>query len=246
MAKTITFGQALDLIRSHVSPKYEDGFAASICNIATAKAWEVYDFRETLADLPPFYPTPGGQYHGAPAVVIPSDFMGLREAYLVYLASNPPRYQPLPIVKFLKDTGVESIPRDICYDPKLCSFKLFPRVTQSVGAPQWIVTGTYKRKPPRVTAENYNTTLLPFDDMYLYNFLEVMKWAAFNLSGDPRAGEIAADKNGNYRATGQCAKAIAALADMAANEGLELGDPAIAPAEGLVGNGNYLFSQWYL
>jgi len=149
----------------------------------------------------------------------------------------------MAIVKFLDDTGVLGIPRDICYDPKSCSFKIFPRVAYNVGSPSWLITGIYKTKPPRVTAANYNTTLLPFDDMYFYNFLEVLRWAAWEMSGNPRAGEIATDKNGNYRASGQIAKAIGALSDMAANEGLELGDPAIAPSEALVGN-TYANGYW--
>jgi hypothetical protein len=68
--------------------------------------------------------------------------------------------------------------------------------------------------------------------------LESLKWAALNLAGDPRAGEVGYEM-GATKFTGQMGKMMAAIDDMAGKEGLELGDQVIRPAEPLIGASSY-------
>jgi hypothetical protein len=234
MARTYTHGDAMDMIRRHVTASNEDNYAAEICNAADRKMWMAFDWRESIANLPPFYLVPLEQDHGFPAVAVPKDFWGLRTAYLLQFTSNPtPQVWPLSIIRDLLETDVISMPKSIGYNESNNSFRVFPRVPKNIGAPEWMVNGTYKIRLPKLTAGTFAGTVLPFADDYFMNYCEVLKWAAYEYSGDTRAGGVQAQKDGGVVFTGQLAKAYEATVEMAMNEGLELGDPVIAPAEPL-------------
>lgn len=164
--------------------------------------------------------------------------MGLREARLLRASTVPPFRQPLQIIKDLELTHVRYIPHAINFIPASKAFRVYPRVPENIGSPDYMVEGEYKIKPAKITAANLANTLLPFDDIYFQVWVEVMKWQAFVLDNDPRAGAITV-ANGQTTYTGQAAVAQQKLEEMASNEGLELGDPVIAPAEPLVTNGPY-------
>jgi hypothetical protein len=74
--------------------------------------------------------------------------------------------------------------------------------------------------------------------MYFNAWVETMKFHGMNIAGDPRAGEMQS-ANGQTNYTGQLAKAHFFIDQMAKAEGLELGDPVIAPNEPLVSGGPY-------
>lgn len=242
MGQTYTYRDAINLIRRHISAVNEDDYAAEIVNAANRKIWMAYDWRETIEKLPPFWIIPNEQDHGAPMVSIPTDFMGIRLAYLTQLSQNPPSERPLQPVRDLRVTQNRDYPRDICYNPESNSFRLFPRVPDNLGAPDWIVHGTYKKVVPKYNSSDFAGATLLFDDMYFMNYLEVLKWAGWKLAGDTRAGQVQAGPTGVQIFTGQAAEAQAAMEEMAKNEGLELSDPVIAPLEPLAGSGD--FSLW--
>jgi hypothetical protein len=98
-----------------------------------------------------------------------------------------------------------------------------------------LIEGTYKKRPTKVTSANVISTLIPWDDIYLNVFLAALRWAAWNTSGDQRAGQTTV-QNGLIVHTGQLAEMNAQIDWMAQQEGLNLGDPTIAPAESLIGN----------
>lgn len=245
MAKTITWGEILNMAAPHVPRPIEAERGSKICNIATDFIWRQYDWRESLSDLPPFYLTPLTQDHGAPAVTIPSDFLGLREATLMHIFAAPTNNKwDLKVTKDLKDTQVVQLPHAIAFRPHRRVwgtststsgvFRVFPRVPENVGCPEWCINGTYKTRTTALTPANYTDTVIPFDDMYLMELSQVVRWVMMDLAGDPRAGTLSYQGNTVTNAQGEAAKAALAVKNMANAEGLELGDPVIAPREPLV------------
>jgi len=237
MAITLRYSDALSVVSKRYPKALEDNFAAIACNIYAAEAWMKYDFRTTLKTLPPFYLIPNEQDHGAPSTIVPSDFLGLRETYFTRLAGNPgaPNQQvtlvrtPINVVKDLGLTEIRGIPRDICYQPSAASssgsgtFRIFPRVPINFGSPQYMIEGTYKFRPTKITAATLDT-LLPFDDMFFQGAVAGLSWAMSFLTQDAKATFDA------YSVFAQ------ELEKQASNEGLELGDNAIHPEEPLVGS----------
>lgn len=230
---TYTYGDVLSIAGKVTTRPVEDAHAQFIANAANNLIWMRYDWRETIATLPPFFLIPDEQDHGAPQVSIPTDFFGLRTAWIQRNLSAPPTRIRLAIIKNLEVTHVRSLPNAITYNSAADAFRVFPRVPPNIGSPDYMVCGEYKIRPTKVTATTLATTTLPFDDVYFQVWVDVMKWAILNFGGDPRAGEVSV-QNGQTIYTGQLARAIAAIDEMATHEGLELGDPVIAPAEPLI------------
>ena len=235
---TFTFEQALAVAGRKISRSTVDDFGATAANFAQNYIWDKYDWRWSLATLPPFYVVPNEQDHGAPAVVIPPDFYGLRTAYLIRSDNTPPFRMPLKIIKDLEETHIRYLPHAIWYQPDKRAFRIMPRLPDNIGSPMYFVNGTYKKLPVNLTAATLNTTLLPSDDIYSQAWVETLKWALLSMDGDQRAGTIS-EAGGNLVANGQAAMMISMIKWMAEKEGLELGDPAIAPAEPLVVSGSW-------
>lgn len=235
---TFTYGDALSTACKGISRQIQDDYGQMIVNMAINDIWMKYDWRESTAVLPPFYLIPNEQDHGFPAVSVPGDFFGLRWANIRRSSTVPPMRQPLQIIRDLLLTHIRYIPHAICYEPSKQCFRLFNRVPENIGSPEYGVEGKYKKRPAKITNVNTLITVLPFDDMYVTAWVETMKYHAMNIAGDPRAGEF--QSNGTQTTySGQMARAHFAIDQMAKAEGLELGDPVIAPNEPLVTNGPY-------
>lgn len=229
MARTYTYGDVLSMIASSVLRSTEDDKAVHVANLALNKIWKRYDWPESLAALPPFALTPGEQDHGAPAVAIPSDFAGLRRATLIELNGIPARRTPIKhIVRNLDLTNACDLPEAISYEPSTAAFRVYPRVPLNIGSPSWMVDGVYKKEATKVTAATLHSTLLPFDDRYLETWIEMMRWAAWSLQGNPGAGDVVV-ANRQMSFTGQLAKAMASVDAMASDSGLLLGDSLVQP-----------------
>ena len=235
---TYTWNDVLNIAGRKATRSLTDDLAAHLCNITLNWVWDKYDWRESLTTLPPFYVAPLVQDYGAPQLVIPSDFYGLRYANLVRLDSQPPTRQPLSIIKDLLPTHVRYLPHAICYVSDKKAFRLFPRIPDNCGSPQYMVEGQYKNRPALITAGNLATTFLPFDDVYLEMWIETFKWVQWATDSDPRAGQITMS-NGNLVTTGQAGVMMSMIDWVASREGLELGEPTISPAEPLVSIGPY-------
>ncbi len=231
MAKTYTYLDAWNLARKQVSSSTEADHAAAVCNLATNEIWNSWDWREALDDLPPFYLVPSEQDYGAPAVVIPADFMGLREAFIVSTNSEPAYRQELEVIKDLRAISARQRPHAIGYEPSKNVFRLFPRVPDSFVAPTYMVDGIYKKRPTKITAANIQATTLPFDDVFLSVMLDSLKWAAMRIGGDQRAGEVQIRQNGQRVYTGQYGIMKERIEEMAQTEAVDLGNPVIAPKE---------------
>jgi len=233
MSITYYYSDVLNFISSAVPRIVDSDKAPYIANFAINEIWKQYDWRQSLATLNPFYLIPGEQLYGAPMVVIPSDFLGLRKTYLTRYNSNPVFRADVTVMKDLEDTHLSSLPGQICYEPARRAFKVFPRTPNNIGCPDYAIAGQYKKVTPKVTSSTLSSTFLPFSDDYLFNMAEVFKWAAWHAAGDPRAGGVTSNNHGMTQYTGQYAAAQEAIDQMAETEGFELGDVALAPKESL-------------
>lgn len=240
MAQTYTIGEALTLAYKQIGRGYEEDYASHAANMAQNLIWNRYDWRETIGALPPFYLVGNEQEFGPPSAVIPSNFLGLRKAYLTNITTIPARREEIKVRRDLSLTGAQGLTKEISYEPTTGRFRVFPRVPNGIGAADWVIEGTYKKKPTKIIPSALSSTLIPWDDLYFQDFLAVLKWAAYETAGDQRAGE-AQYSGGNVAYTGALAKAMAAIDLQAEYEGLNLGDPTIAPSEPLVIPNSYGF-----
>lgn len=220
MARTYTYNDALTAVGYAIRREHEDALAAYACNMALNLLWNYTDWRETLAELPPFWLVPSTQDYGKPVYAVPSDFLGLREAYSVNLQGNYNDRYAMTVQKNLEQTQIRDIPTLICYREAIAGFRVWPRVPESITCPNWYVTGTYKKRPVKVSVDSFNT-LLPWDDQYFQVFVEVLKWAFMIATRDGGAPT-------------QFSVALGMMDTMASQEGLNLGDGAVAPREGLI------------
>lgn len=217
MAKTQTYGDLITVLSKKISRTTEDEYAALLCNMTIAEIWKRYDWREAIEVLPPFWLAPRTQDYGAPMSIVPTDFEGFRTAQLIQLSGTPVQITPLETTKFLEKTSAQSFPQSICYNPELNCYRLWPMVPDSWGSPEYLVTGTYKILPPRVTSSTFQGTVLPFDDKYFYPIMETGLWKGYELNGSP-AEEKA------------MLKALTAIDEMARDQGLNDGDSQITPS----------------
>lgn len=237
MGLTYTYSDALNFLQNQIPAVTQDSKAAAICNIGTNLIWNAFDWRETIEILPPFWLSPGTQDYGAPLVIVPADFLGLRAVYLTDLSSIPPAKYSRRSLRFLEPTSAQGLPDAMSYEPSTNCFRVFPRTSDGLSAARWKVDGTYKKRPTLVTATNYIATVLPFDDLYFQVWLETLRWAGFSAVGDQRAGQAIQRPNGSVQYFGQLGTAMAFIHGMAANEGFNLGDSTVAPSEALSAGG---------
>lgn len=219
-----------------------DNIGADIANIAHNYIWNRADWRESQAELPPFWLNPGEQDHGPPEAIVPADFLGLREAYITDITSGPDNRRSLVVQSGLGLTNVEDWPANIQYKPSTKAFRLFPRVPTSFGPTRFMIEGTYKKRPTKITAQNMTSTLIPWDDSYYHVFIAAFTWALFVSSGDQRAGQVVTDGRGRKQTTGQLGVLEVLLNKMIDDEGINLGDPGISPRDGLALGGTVFSS----
>lgn len=238
MASTYTYADAVGTVGKSQRREFLDGSGAEACNLALNYIWNRADWRESRVDLPPFWLEPNEQDHGKPAVVVPSDFLGLREVYCVnMLAAGTERWQ-LKVQENLPVTHLTDQPAMINYEPSAEAFRIFPRVPLSYGPTTYLIDGTYKKMPAKVTASGMGSTAIPWADSYYHVFLAGLTWAAMLLAGDPRAGQVTIDGRGNRQYTGQMGIMETLIAQMRQDEKINLGPSAVAPSNPLAFGGS--------
>lgn len=231
---TYTWGELLTLVSNQIPKSTESDKAAFILNVALDKVWRRYDWPESTAPLPPFALQPGEQDYGPPTIAVPPDFDGLRIANFVQLTGYPAVRDPLQIRRNLTRTNLTGLPKEISYEPSIYSFRIFPRPPENYGAPYYQIDGKYKKRATKLVAADLHSTLMPFDDKYLGMWVDVAKWAAWDIAGNPQAGEVTYSSRGK-QFTGQLAKAMSAIDEMASDAGLLLGDDVVTPVEPWLG-----------
>lgn len=236
MAQSFYISDAWNVVAPQVARNYEDSFAAAASNVAINKIWMRYDWRNTIGELAPFYLIPNEQDYGPPQYAIPTDFHGLRQCYAVLTNDVQPVRSPLTVVKELELTRVRGIPQSICFHPSVEKFRIHPQPAENMGTPDWVIEGTYKKKPIKITPATLMNTLIPWDDVYFDVFCCALKWAMWDIQGDQRAGQVQLTKGGAVNYTGQMAILHDKLNGMAADENLNLGHSVISPSQPLVGS----------
>lgn len=233
MARTLRYSDILEVVTLTLPKDVAAQYVSVAANLATNLIWYAYDWRESLEPLRPFYLIPGEQDFKTQFSVLPADFHSLRKCQLCRYSNGTLFKWDMDVTKDLLLTHIKGTPRSIAYEPTTASFRLFPRVSDSLGCPEWFIEGTYKKRPAAITNATIET-FLPFDDMYQNVWIEVLRWAFLSAAGSPAAGEV--QMNGSQIVyTGQLGKAMAAVEGMAQSEGSQDGDPHIAPSEPLVG-----------
>jgi hypothetical protein len=218
MPYTYTYGDIIIDVQKCISRTLDEDMAATILNKSMAEVWKKYDWRESLEDLPSFWLAPGTQDYGSPLVVVPSDFAGLRRGYVVNINSTPAQIYELTILKWLGETSVRGFPQDIGYIAEKNAFRLNPLPPDSMCVPNFIVRGTYKKTPPKITASNYIDSALPFSDQYFNNLCEYVKYEAYKQTRDFNNAEK------------QQGFALEAIQSMANDVGLNDNDTFISPS----------------
>lgn len=224
MPRTLTYGDVVTLISKKLSRVTEEDFATVILNNAIAEIWKRYDWRESLTTLPGFWLSPKIQDYGYPLSAVPQDFEGLRTAQVIQFNSDPAQFWTIDITKFLDKTNIEGFPSAISYNPDTNSFRLWPNAPASWGVPEWMITGTYKKLPPRILQSTYQGTILPFDDKYFYVICETALWKGFEINGSPLEEKA-------------ILKSLTAIDEMARDQGLNDGDGTITPSSSLAQGG---------
>lgn len=222
---TYTIADALNIANRTMPRAIEDANAAVIATAAISHIWKRYDWRETMNELPPFWLLPNRQDYGPPFYAVPQDFYGLREAYLVQTTSTPVTRWELFILRNPRKEYVQGLQNAIGYVPETRSFRVYPMPPANIGATNFLIDGTYKMRPPLITAAALQTTLVPWNDMYIMEFVTALRWAAAKLAGSSQA-------------TQQMEELDLLIDQMAGAEGLELGDQPIYPAESIYGQGD--------
>lgn len=237
---TYSYADLLSMIRRSLANGIEEAFSAVICNLATGMIWNEFPWEEATATLPPFFLVPLAQDYGTPFAAVPTNFNGLRIAYLVQLNGNSvPQKKPLQIIADIRATHMIDFPSAISYEPSKHSFRLSHRTPKNAGAPEWLIEGTYAKKATKITNATLNTVLPVGDDQDILTWIEVAKWAGWMLGNDQRAGSIVVQGNQKVY-SGQAANAITAIRDMAKQAGLVQGDPEVFPQNPLWNNAELL------
>lgn len=240
MARTITFGKLISALQYQIPRMKEENFAADYCAQLINKIWEFADWRESLAELPPFYLVGDVQSYGPPIYAIPTDFQGLRQASLVQLTDGANIVlNKTPLATKTRQQGPirYGIPEVLSYEPSLSMFKVFPILPVNTNTNQFMVEGVYKTLPKtnlvdlytgvgtpllasQLTRENYTKALLPLDDRH-YNTMEAIM---STIAKQPA--------NMNERlANEQYIRML--LEDAAVKEGFEIGGAIFSPDEPL-------------
>ncbi len=223
MASTYSYTDVADMVAQGMPSLARQGNIAMLLDATNSWIWNFQDWRQSLVKLQPWFLAPGQQDYKAPNAPIPSDFLGLRKAELVYTLTQPPfHYPPLDCDRVLYATAWQGRPEAICYEPSIQAWRMFPRVPLGIGPTDYQVEIVYKKLPTKVTAANMGVLTLPWEDSYLPVFETGLRWRAM-------ASTPGASRNDVQALYGEF---LRELNRMAANEAVNLGDESLHPDQG--------------
>lgn len=216
MAATYTWQDAINVVAARNPRLIEGNTGVLIADQAASEIWNFADWRWSLAKVAPFFMVPAIQDYVTPYISIPTDFLGLRSADLVYNGTEPAtRYPPLTIDRFLPITYVMTRPTAISFEATTSGFRLHPRPPSGIGPMDYQIECTYKKLPVKITAASL-TGVLPFADTYFSVAVAAVR--AFYTEKREDKEELKVR-----------------LADMASEETVNLGEQPLSPREPLVG-----------
>lgn len=220
MASTYKWSDLLTYVSQSYPRLQSDASGALVCDMVHSFVWGKADWRISLVQMAPFYLVATQQDYVAPYVAVPSDFLGLRSALLVYNGTEPATtYPPLKILRYLDKTYAMSRPTSISYEAELSGFRIYPRCPSGIGVMDYQIEAKYKKNPTKVTTATLESAM-PFDDQYFPIYVEGLKYFL-----KPTAQQSDADLS----------RFLGAIEVMAAHEAVNLGDQPLSPNEPLVG-----------
>ena len=239
MATTWTFQDAWLAAQNSYNVSSAEQIQVFATNTAVNELWMGYDWRGTVLPLDPFWVVPGEQDYGKPLVTVPSNFFGIREAYLTEVGSNNLYRHPLLVQENIEKTGFMDFPKRICYKSSIGDYGTSPEVSTTCGiqsgnggfrvwpcpsygmaSPLYLIEGTYKARPPKIQRADMGN-LLFWDDIYFDAVVDCIRWAALKNSGrvDESIKQYAVFKDTIQKAMN--------------GENRELGEPSVHPTEAL-------------
>lgn len=218
---TYTLGDVVNAVSATIPRVSEEKYVDLIANGTQASIWNRFDWRETIGKVPPFWCVPDQQDYGAPAVIIPDDFLGIRKGYQISILNYPQVPAILQPIREIDITGSRAIADAVSYNKDTQTFRISRLPLGSMCAPNWLIALTYKRKPTKITKANYATFPLFSEDQYFDVWVSVMKAVATEYVPN------IPNKDALLQA------ATIALLKMASNEGFNLGETPVAPSEAL-------------
>jgi hypothetical protein len=150
-------------------------------------------------------------------VAVPTDFLALQDAWIY--GNGTARPYPLVVVPSLRPSFSVGVPTAIAYESEIPGFRVHPR--SGLSSPDWWVEGVYKKNPTKITNENLNSYVLPWDDIYFEVFRQGLVW------------KIKKDILGAQDAFQEFQLFLKMIDDMAADEGFNNGVKFVAPAQSL-------------
>ncbi len=220
MASTYSFSDLLTYVGQGYPRLQQDAAGALLCDMVHSTIWAAADWRISLVPMEPFYLVALTQDYVAPYVNIPSNFLGLRTATLVYNGTEPAStYPPMKVLRYLPKTYAQSRPDSISWQSDINGFRIHPRCPSGIGVMDYQIECVYKKNPTKITTNTLETAI-PFDDQYFGVYVEGMKYYL-----KPAVQQTPQDKM-NF---------MQAIHDMASQEAFNLGEQPLSPAEPLVG-----------
>jgi len=235
MAKTYTFADAINLVKKNQAfRQLEDAsFARFAVDEANRLMWGDFDWRESLAQLTPFYMTPGESDIVSPAIALPTDIWGFRDVWIRQIFGSN---YPLKVLQSLPISGFESRPTSIMLLQDRTGVRLHPTPASGYGAPYFQIEGWYKKLPTKVLQTGLNSTL-PYEDNFFSVFVEALRYQYLTLLGLDGGQVVYSAGRSQY--TGQLAKYKAMLTERIGQENIDKGGVQIAPEESLSYGGEW-------
>lgn len=220
-----------------------------ILNMAQTMIWNGFDWRWTIGSIYPFWLMPYEQEYGPPIVALPSDCARLQRFNLVRVNPSGPTpsrielkvVRELPLndllgpprqVSLIRQTYPSGLSTDIQGSTGL-RLRFWPRPGGGLSAPNYLIEGTYKKRPPSIDINTYQVSTVSSEDSQVQMWLDAIRAAYAKATGDPSAGDTRYT-NGQIVYTGKMATAMASISEEARSEGLNQSDANIAPTEGLI------------
>lgn len=224
---TYTPQAAIDLCRAFVHKIPVGDVSTQACDIVNSLIWNSHWWRWSFKNITPIALVDGQQDY----TPIPTDFYRIVYARVVRTDITPNEFRELTVINYLapeitRKGGIETL-KLIAFDPQDNVFRL----DAAASIPSGVTINlqlTYQFQVARITNDKL-TTAFVFPDQYFNVFVDGLKWKFYQLSDDPRAGEVRIDREGRKQYSGQLAIFFDSLMQMKNSEDMGEGQQNYFP-----------------
>jgi hypothetical protein len=209
---------------------------ANLCDTVNSKLWTFFPWSWSLSTLTAITLVNNQQDY------TPTDANILRPVRMRIVRTDltPNEFRELDVLNNLapeltRMAGVDSM-MAVGWMGNLNKFRFDQNVQVSSGNILQL-QGEYQKLPIKITDSNMGT-VFPFPDHFYDTFVEGLKWKIYQLSDDPRAGNVVVNKiNGQIQYSGQLGVFMDSLMVMARTEDLSQGDGFMFPTTAMGNRG---------